>query len=314
MQYLNLSMIKKNKIKQLINNFLCKTNPSYRKLIVHEDLLNSLVQKIEILLEKNRSIELKIEDVRKNWDCHVYQNKDNLFLNLNGEIININRHKKSKIKEFDCSIEDFFIEMRKYIIKTSVIIDIGCGIRPETLFEPNVHVCIEPFDEYRKTIKPFFPNNSNVIFLKTDALNGISNFDDNSVDTIFVMDVIEHMTKKDGLKLIKEIDRVARNQVIIFTPVGFYPMFYKKSVDKDAWGLGGIDVQEHKSGWTPKDFDKTWDFYVCKDCHESFLPEDRSKGKKYSAFLAIKNKRFIGFPVQKNTPNFIKGLYNKRIK
>lgn len=313
--------MKKNKIKQLINNFLSKISPSYRKIIVCENILNRLNSKVEDLsliykdIDKNinKNIDIRFEDISKNWKHNFLSEKNNFFINLDGEIVDIDKYTRTKIQKYNCSIEKFFEKMRKYIVRSEIVIDIGCGIRPETFFEPSVHICIEPFDQYRKVIKPYFPNNSNVIFIKTDALNGIKGFDDDSVDTVFVMDVIEHLTKKDGLKLIKEADRVARKQVVIFTPLGFYPMFYKKTGDKDAWGLGGTDVQEHQSGWMPKDFDKTWDFYICKDCHESFLPDEKAKGKRYSAFMAIKTKKFKGFPVQKNTPEFVKELYNIRV-
>jgi len=343
---LNISL--KEKIKSFFKKFLCKINPLYRKVAVCKDTLDGLNIRFNNFFIRNEEVsrdyinnlnklDNKMDDlfirneelfktISKNWKENtqlqedvkrlkniIYPEQNNSLINLNGEKIKFLKHLKSKVLEFNLTNRDFFIEMKKYIIKSNILIDIGCGIRPETFFEPSVHICIEPFDQYRNIAKSYFPNRSNAIFIKSDALGGLKNFDDNSVDSIFMIDLIEHLEKEDGLKLIKEADRVARKQIVIFTPLGFYPMFYKKN-DKDAWGLNGANVQEHKSGWTPEDFDNSWDFYICKNCHEAFLPEEKAINKKYSAMMAIKTKKFDGFPEVEETPDFVKNLYKERIE
>ena len=67
-----------------------------------------------------------------------------------------------------------------------------------------------------------------------------------SFDVIFCLDVIEHLTKKNGLKLIEEFNKIARKKVIISTPVGFlYLMRGHKENPNDI----------HKSGWIPVQFE-----------------------------------------------------------
>lgn len=343
-----MKSILKNKIKNKLNNFLCKINPVYRKVAVCKDTIDQLDIRVNTLSIRNEELfnmstsnlnklndrvntllnvtEESFQNIAINWKENVQLKKNlkeledivhpeqnNLLINIDGEEVKILKHTKPRIKEYSLVLGDFFKEMKKNILRTNVLVDIGCGIRPEVFFEPSVHICIEPFKQYRDIIKPYFPNRSNTLFIKTDALDGLKNFDDDSVDSVFMFDLIEHLTKEDGLDLIKEADRVARKQIVIFTPLGFSPMFYQNKDDKDAWGLDGIDVQEHKSGWTPDDFDKTWDFYICKNCHDSFLPEEKAVGKKYSAMMAIKTKNFTGFPEIEETPDFVKNLYNERI-
>jgi diadenosine tetraphosphatase ApaH/serine/threonine PP2A family protein phosphatase len=129
-----------------------------------------------------------------------------------------------------------------------------------------------------------------------------------------MIDLIEHLEKKDGLELLKEADRVARKQIIVYTPLGFFPMhFDKKDGTKDIWGLDGGEMQEHRSGWKPEDFGKTWDFYICEDCHEAFLPEEKASGKKYSGLMAIKTKKFNGFKSGVGTPDFVEEVYRERV-
>jgi hypothetical protein len=58
-------------------------------------------------------------------------------------------------------------------------------------------------------------------------------------DACIAMDVIEHLSKEDGLKLMADMELIARKKVIFFTPSGFLPQ--KHATDND--------LQEHLSGW-----------------------------------------------------------------
>lgn len=330
-------MNRKSNSKSFFHNILMKISPMYQRINSYEESAKSLELAISNLtvcvkelqvnsIYTNKRISKSFMLVSKRWKENLYlhqqvKNLENIVspvnskkcFDLNGKKYNFIEHRRSVTKEYLLTIDKFFAEMRNYIIRTNILIDIGCGIRPETFYEPSVHICIEPFEQYRNIIKPFFPNRSNAIFIKSDAISGLKKFDDNSVDSVFMFDLIEHLTKKDGLLLLKEADRVARTQVVVFTPLGFYPMHFKEPGQKDAWGLDGVDVQEHKSGWLPEDFDNTWDFFICKNCHDAFLPEEKAIGKKYSAIMAIKTKKFDGFPEVDGTPDFVKLLYKDRI-
>jgi len=67
---------------------------------------------------------------------------------------------------------------------------------------------------------------------------------DKSVDFLMCTEVIEHLTKKEGLKLLSEIDRVCKGRVIVTTPNIFF---------KNPPGEKG-DV--HRSTWSASDFSK----------------------------------------------------------
>ena len=55
------------------------------------------------------------------------------------------------------------------------------------------------------------------------------------------MEVLEHLEKEDGAKLIFELERVAKKQVLITTPIGKY----------DQHAYDGNPYQEHKYLWQP---------------------------------------------------------------
>lgn len=66
-----------------------------------------------------------------------------------------------------------------------------------------------------------------------------------SVDVISIIDGIEHLDKRVGLKVIREMKRVARKQILLFTPEGFV-----RNEPHNAWNIeGGDQHQKHLSGW-----------------------------------------------------------------
>lgn len=67
-------------------------------------------------------------------------------------------------------------------------------------------------------------------------------FKDRSIDFIICTEVIEHLDKKDGWKLLKEIDRVCRGKALVTTPnVSF-------QTEKNQY------EDDHHSLWTVDDF------------------------------------------------------------
>jgi SAM-dependent methyltransferase len=71
-------------------------------------------------------------------------------------------------------------------------------------------------------------------------------FKPKSFDAVISTDVLEHFTKKSGLELIKKMEGIAIKKVIILTPNGFS---LKEHFEDEN------EFQEHKSGWTTKEFE-----------------------------------------------------------
>ncbi len=177
--------------------------------------------------------------------------------------------------------------IEKSVKETEIVLDIGCGIRPMNYFRPKLHLLVEPWREYADILTYRHTGDKSVIVLRAGALEALQTLGDNSVDSIFLLDVIEHLEKEIGLKVVEECERVAREQVVLFTPLGFMPQHVEIG-QKDGWGLSGNAVQTHLSGWEPEDFGSAWSFHICQDFHTSDfagspLPEP------YGAFFAIRN-------------------------
>ena len=189
-------------------------------------------------------------------------------------------------RQFD-SPSELLTAIEAIIKETEVVIDIGCGIRPMHYFRPKIHFLVEPCPEYADILCRYYADNKGVLILRADALTALRQFSDNSVDSIFMLDVIEHMEKDDGLKVIIELERIAREQIVIFTPLGFMPQ-HSEPGDCDAWGLSGSSFQEHHSGWEPSDFPSTWSFYSCKEFHTTDH-RGKSLDQPFGAFFAVRN-------------------------
>ncbi|AFW95211.1 methyltransferase type 11 [Anabaena sp. 90] len=201
---------------------------------------------------------------------------------------------------------DLLLAAEKAIQQVDVVLDVGPGIAPMNYFRPKFHILLEPFDEYVQILNHRFANDGSIFVISGTAQELMSSFAANSVDTVFLLDVIEHLHKEDGVNILSHAERVARKQIIVFTPLGFMPQTVHEG-EKDGWGLGGASVQEHLSGWTPEDFGSGWDLHICETFHK-FDFRNQLLNKEYGAFFAIKN--FFGKPTPEpqSIPNIRKLL------
>ena len=77
---------------------------------------------------------------------------------------------------------------------------------------------------------------------------GFLPFTEKSFDIVLCLEIIEHMPKEDGFKLLSDLERIARRQVILSTPVGekIHPEPHK--IKTFPWS--------HFSSWHPAEFRK----------------------------------------------------------
>lgn len=142
------------------------------------------------------------------------------------------------------------------ISRTRDVIDIGCGIRPchpwRNPGEASRYIGVEPHGEYVNLMRAHgyeIVHSDAVHLLETRAfIAGV---------TVLALDVIEHMTRHQGLRFLDLLDRPPNDvtQVVLFTPNGFRQ---QEQIDNepDPWGLNGWEWQTHRSGWTADDFTK----------------------------------------------------------
>jgi ubiquinone/menaquinone biosynthesis C-methylase UbiE len=70
-------------------------------------------------------------------------------------------------------------------------------------------------------------------------------FRDNSFDCVLAFEVIEHMKKEDGIKLLNEAERVAKEKVIVSTPLLGARYYYNEEHHISKWTVSDL----HKRGY-----------------------------------------------------------------
>lgn len=123
----------------------------------------------------------------------------------------------------------------------------GIGLELSNLNTQSI-VAVDIAPQYLEQIKNRNPHATTV---QSDALEYLKEQPDNAFDVISIIDGIEHMDKQTGLELIPHLKRVAKKEVLLFTPQGHGDDGYLKNEPHNAWGIEGADhFQTHKSGWT----------------------------------------------------------------
>ena len=132
-----------------------------------------------------------------------------------------------------------YAALRKGLQGCTTVVDIGCGS----------YSLLRYFTPGRFFVgigrhEPSLKNNGNLYsgLILADVLT--FPIVKKSVDAAVSLDVIEHLERADGERMIEAMETLARKSIIIYTPNGFLPQ--KASAD-NPWQL-------HRSGWTVEDF------------------------------------------------------------
>ena len=138
----------------------------------------------------------------------------------------------------------FAMELERLLIDCDSVLDLGCGDNSPLGFIQKKKYLVG-VDGFKKSIQISKSKNIHDKYLHKDVLSIKDDFPKKSFDAVVALDVIEHLEKKDGFKLIKLMEHFATKKVILLTPNGF--------VNQTGEGNG---LQEHLSGWSVFGFKK----------------------------------------------------------
>jgi SAM-dependent methyltransferase len=127
--------------------------------------------------------------------------------------------------------------MRRELSGCRSCLDIGCGAG-----SPARHLGFDRLvgmDGHGPTLEAARRGGTHDAFVLASAGEPRLPFEDRQFDCCIALDLIEHLDKQQGLRLIREMERVAAKRILVFTPNGFLPQ----------QGHDG-DLQEHLSGWS----------------------------------------------------------------
>lgn len=165
---------------------------------------------------------------------------------MNYLTLTLNHDKKEKLKNFFRQFENifFFTMLQKEIADSKSVLDVGCG-NDSPLGRIKRTFVSEGIDIYKKCIDVSKKRKLHDSYRLGDIKRLQKYYEPKSFDTVISIDVIEHLTKKQSLKMIKDMEMIARKKIILMTPRGY--------IDQHAYD--GNPYQQHHSGWQAKDLE-----------------------------------------------------------
>jgi len=146
----------------------------------------------------------------------------------------------------------FVHKLRSEVIGAAgTIIDLGCGKSSPVKFFSDELAYSLGVDSHPASIADSKSLKIHSAYVLSDILEACRKIGDNSFDCALALDVIEHLDKADGKKLLNEMERIAKRKVIIYTPNGFL----KQEVFENN------QAQKHLSGWSSEEM-KSFGFNV----------------------------------------------------
>lgn len=138
----------------------------------------------------------------------------------------------------------FKLALRKELKNCTSVLDIGCGASP-TMRELGVPRSVGA-EGYQPFIEKTKRENLQDDVVECDVRDISKHFRPQQFDACVAIDLIEHVTKADGMELIRSMETIAKKRVIFFTPNGFLPQQHSTN----------DDLQEHLSGWEVPEMQK----------------------------------------------------------
>lgn len=130
--------------------------------------------------------------------------------------------------------------LQRELADCKTVLDLGCGPDSPIRHCQNIDysVGVEVFEPYLKKSRAKKIHNK---YYKRDLLR--LDFPKNSFDAVILIEVLEHLPKEEGRKIISLARKWAKKKLIITSPNGFVK---QKAVDNNPW-------QKHLSGWDYKE-------------------------------------------------------------
>ena len=131
------------------------------------------------------------------------------------------------------------LTLRNAIAGCTDVLDVGCG-KTNNMRRLGIKHSTG-FDGYAPYLDEAKQNHLHDEYVLGDVRELEQHFKPGQFDTVLALDVIEHLPREDGLKMMRSMEKIARRKVVLFTPSGFLP---QRSYHDNA-------LQEHLSGWEP---------------------------------------------------------------
>jgi hypothetical protein len=136
------------------------------------------------------------------------------------------------------------LSFRKALQGSEKVLEVGCGKTPnmQWLGIPNT----TGIDGYAPYLEEARRQKLHSEFILGDVRELDRYFKPGQFDTVVALDVIEHLTKEDGLRMMRSMENIASKKIVFFTPSGFIPQH----------SFENNNLQEHLSGWEAQEMEQ----------------------------------------------------------
>lgn len=142
------------------------------------------------------------------------------------------------------ALATFSWEIEKNLNGCKSLLDVGCGDNSPIRLLINSYNATG-LDGHKPSINLSKKNGLHSEYIQGDINKLDKLVKEKSFDAVIALDVIEHLKKEDGFKLLENMEGIANKKVILVTPNGFVPQYSSKN-----------KLQQHLSGWNIADFEK----------------------------------------------------------
>ena len=135
----------------------------------------------------------------------------------------------------------YYDELERAVGDCASLLDVGCGSNSAIKRIPKRAYSVG-VDMFAPDLQKSREQNIHDEYHVMNVMDIEKKFKPGSFECVVALDLIEHLDKNDGLRLISMLEKIAMKKVVIFTPNGFLPQ-------KED----GNPYQLHRSGWTCKE-------------------------------------------------------------
>lgn len=149
------------------------------------------------------------------------------------------------------------LERKLGALKEFEVVSLGCGVGiTESGFPCRSITGIDIYPYHAESVGKGYLDR----FIEYDIRKVADIISEKQFDIVLCLDIIEHLEKEEGLKLVEDSERIARKAVIFYTPLKWFTN--EASMDSKFWSHDN-PFCIHKSLWTVQEFEtKGYEIYL----------------------------------------------------
>jgi len=170
----------------------------------------------------------------------------------------------------DRNMIDLLSRLQPFKTKNLTVLDLGCGKMESGISSqiPEIplkdYVGVEIFPDAIEHSKKLPMVTAKREYVQEDILEYAEFNTDKKKDIVFLFDVMEHLEKKDGLKLLKNVEKIAQKRILIFMPLGEHTLEANDGIVAES----GNPYQRHQSEWSVEEWqDLGYDVELLRGFH-----------------------------------------------